>query len=70
MFSFLNYEDSKFFLLEQKHLFFPESILPLSVTISCAEPRHKRIFASIGAKGQHSAFLKVSEKLRLKNLET
>jgi len=56
--------------LEQKHLFFPESILPLSVSILWAEPQPTRISTAIVATGQHSAFLKVSEKLRLKNLET
>jgi hypothetical protein len=36
--------------LEQKDLVIQQECVPLSATIFCAEPRHKRIFTTIGAQ--------------------
>lgn len=41
---------SVFFFLGAQQWFFITALLPLFVTIFCAENRHKRIFTSIGAK--------------------
>jgi hypothetical protein len=42
--------------LEQKDLAFSGNIVPLSVAILCAEPRHIMIFTVIGAKGGYFCF--------------
>jgi len=46
---FLDFVNIKLLILEQKVLVLSECLVPLSVTIFCAEPRHKRIFTAIGA---------------------
>ena len=48
--------------LEQKHLAFQETLVPLFVTILYAEPRHIRISTTIGAKGRYFAFLSSFKK--------
>ncbi|HEY6143888.1 MAG TPA: hypothetical protein VIV55_10790 [Flavobacterium sp.] len=48
---------TQLFILGAVHLAFLEASFPLSVSIFCAEPRHKRIFTSIGAKDKHRASL-------------
>ena len=46
------------------------SIVPLSVTIFYAEPRHKRIFTAIGAKKEHFAFFMNSQKKNLNHSQS
>jgi hypothetical protein len=53
--------------LEQKVWAFLGYIVPLFVSIFCAEPQHKRIFTAIGAKERDFAFLSSSKK-KEKNL--
>ncbi|KFF09947.1 hypothetical protein [Flavobacterium hydatis] len=46
----INPDDYQPIIQEQNNSFFSGTIVPLSVTIFCAEPWHKRIFTSIGAR--------------------
>jgi hypothetical protein len=58
----------KQFILEQKILAFFAGIVPLSVPILCAEPRHIMISTAIGAKENDFAFLsslKINKKQHL-----
>ena len=55
-------------ILEQKDLAFSGNIVPLSIAIFCAEPRHKRIFTSIGAKSWYLVFL-LSFKKKIEIIE-